>query len=165
MTPALTRAREHLLAILRDPQTPPLTVVAVQHLLERLRTLTPPEGGRDALGDVAALPNPWGHVPLDLLLREAGNQVVATGHGLSAGHEPVHASRTVARLTADPERGRWFCASCRRGGDAPALLASLKGLTRRRATAELIARFGRPAPDSATARHDRRVVRRVTYVG
>jgi hypothetical protein len=65
----------------------------------------------------------------------------------------------------DSAHGRWFCASCHCRGDAPALLASLKGIPRRQAVAELIARFGRPAPVRAAGLRDRRsVVRRVTYV-
>jgi hypothetical protein len=87
----------------------------------------------------------WAHVPLDALLREAGNVVAVRRSGTAtAGHEPCHPSKSNACLVVWPARGRWWCSSCRRGGDAVALVMSLRDWPYHRARIWLGERFGFP---------------------
>jgi hypothetical protein len=92
-------------------------------------------------------PSRWPQVPLELLLEEAGNKVVERYNGtLVSAHEPVHGSKSGTCLVAWPGSGRWWCSSCRQGGDALSLIMSLEGLSYGAARSYLIERFGPPAP-------------------
>lgn len=87
----------------------------------------------------------WAHVPLDVLLQEAGNVVRRRRNGrLESGHEPVHRSTSDRCVVVDPSLGLWWCRSCRRGGDAANLLMKLHGWPYRRAATVLAERFGQP---------------------
>ncbi len=99
-------------------------------------------------GDVA--PSPWQHVPIADLLTEAGNVTVERANGtIVCGHEPIHGSRSGTCLVAWPAEGRWWCSSCRQGGDAVALVMSLHGRGFHRARVYLGERFGFPKQKGA----------------
>jgi hypothetical protein len=79
------------------------------------------------------------------LLTEAGNVVRHRSNGsIVAGHEPVHSSRSRECLVIWPASGGWWCSSCRQGGDAVALVKSLRGWSYHRARVYLGERFGFP---------------------
>ena len=89
----------------------------------------------------------WAHVPLARLFEAAGNEPYERANGtFVCGHEPVHASRSGGCLVIWPRAGRWWCSSCRQGGDAVQAVRSLHGLTFRGAVGWLVARYGPPRP-------------------
>ncbi len=105
----------------------------------------------------------WRHVPIADLLSEAGNAVTERANGtIVGGHEPCHGSRSGACLVLWPDEGRWWCSSCHQGGDAVALLMSLRGWSYRRATRYLAEHHG--LPDSPNKYQRRRRVARVLRV-
>ena len=88
----------------------------------------------------------WAHVPLTDLFVQQGNRVRHRNDGrFETGHEPMHASKSGRCLIVDPTLGRWWCRSCRRGGDAPAYVMDARGWSYRQAAAWLERRYGRPA--------------------
>jgi hypothetical protein len=123
--------------------------------LRQLAALERAASGRSA--EPAARPARWAHVPIAALFEAAGNRVLRRSNGLlECGHEPVHASRSGRCLIIDPASGRWYCRSCRRGGDAIDALRSLRGWDYRQAADWLTARYGPPAGDQQPARRRRR---------
>jgi hypothetical protein len=87
----------------------------------------------------------WLHVPLGELFAAAGNQLRERPNGtIITSHEPAHGSKSGACLVIWPEEGRWWCSSCRRGGDAVQAVKSLEGASYPAAVARLIDRYGRP---------------------
>jgi hypothetical protein len=90
-------------------------------------------------------PSPWRHVPLALLLEAAGNATHERSNGtFVSGHEPVHSSKSGLCLVVWSGEGRFWCASCGRGGDAVSLLMSVQGWSYRAAARYLAVRFGPP---------------------
>lgn len=91
-------------------------------------------------------PSRWAHVPLGELFEQVGNRLHRRADGrFECGHEPVHSSKSGRCVLIDPTAGRWYCRSCRRGGDAATLVMQLRGWTYRQAAAWLAARYGPPA--------------------
>jgi len=85
----------------------------------------------------------WGHVPITDLFVEAGNRLYPRTSGqVETGHEPVHTSKSGRCVLIDPAAGRWWCRSCRTGGDASGLLMSLHGRNYQQATVYLIEHYG-----------------------
>ena len=108
---------------------------------------TPPAGER--------APSRWAHIPLSELFAQAGNTVRVRPDGSAeCGHEPFHASRSGRCVCLDEVAGRWYCRSCRRGGDAATLVMDLHGWPYPRAAAWLDERYG--APNGRTSRPRRR---------
>jgi hypothetical protein len=88
----------------------------------------------------------WAHVPLAALFERSGNVLHPRSNGtVVTGHEPVHRSRSGRCVVLWPTDGRWWCSSCRRGGDAVRAVMSLEGVPYRAALAQLIQRYGAPA--------------------
>ena len=88
----------------------------------------------------------WLHVPLGELFKQAGNVLIARTNGrIVCGHEPVHSSRSGNCLVIWSQEGRWFCTSCRAGGDAIQAVRSLEGVSYPVAIARLTSRYGAPA--------------------
>ena len=88
----------------------------------------------------------WRHVPLPALFEQAGNPLTPRPNGtVQCGHEPVHGSRSGTCVILWPEAGRWWCSSCRQGGDAVQAVRSLEGCSYPAAVARLIDRYGAPA--------------------
>lgn len=91
-------------------------------------------------------PSRWGHVPLAGLFAAAGNSICAgSGGTVRTGHEPCHRSRSGLCLVIWVDEGRWWCSSCRRGGDAVAAVCSLEGVPYAASVARLIEAWGAPA--------------------
>jgi hypothetical protein len=87
----------------------------------------------------------WTHVSLTEVFRLAGNRLYPRANGtFDCGHEPCHGSKSGRCVTINVANGRWFCRSCRRGGDAVAAVQSLFGLDYRGAVKWLTERFGPP---------------------
>ena len=87
----------------------------------------------------------WLHVPLLALFEQAGNVLTRRPNGtVQCGHEPVHSSRSGACVLLWPDDGRWWCSSCRQGGNAVQAVQSLEGCSYLAALARLIDRYGRP---------------------
>ena len=88
----------------------------------------------------------WRHVPLADLFRQAGNEIhERTGGKLQTGHEPAHPSRSGTCVVIWPDSGRWWCSSCRQGGDAVTLIRALYGCTYQEAVWRLAQEYGPPA--------------------
>jgi DNA primase len=105
--------------------------------------MTTAADGRQSENPREPHPSTWAHVDLAELLAAAGNQVAQRRNGsLVSGHEPVHASRSGSCLVVWPESGRWWCSSCRQGGDAISLLMGLEGKTFPQARIAIVRRFG-----------------------
>jgi hypothetical protein len=105
----------------------------------------------------------WRHVPLGELFEVAGNRLHRRSDGrLESGHEPLHGSKSGRCVLIDPAAGRWWCRSCRRGGDAVTLVMQLRGWDHRRATAWLAARYG---PSSDDGRKPDRARKRERWIG
>ena len=136
----------HYKALADDPD--PLVRAVAQRQLARLGRLT--HSGRDAAATSA--PSRWRHVPLVELFEQAGNTVVARSGGrFESGHEPLHRSKSGRCVLIDPSPGRWWCRSCRQGGDAIALVVALRSWTYGRAACWLTSRYGPPASSSPSA--------------
>lgn len=89
---------------------------------------------------------PWGHVPILDLFEQAGNRVhVRPGGRAECGHEPIHGSTSGRCVTIDPDRGIWYCRSCRTGGDVVRLAMQTQGVSGAAAVKWLVARYGPPA--------------------
>lgn len=95
-----------------------------------------------------AIQTRWAHVPLGELFAGQGNLLRVRPDGtVEAGHEPLHSSRSGRCVLIDPARGRWWCRSCRRSGDAAGFVMDARGCSYREAAAWLTARYDpRPAP-------------------
>ncbi|MBX6753654.1 MAG: bifunctional 3'-5' exonuclease/DNA polymerase [Thermorudis peleae] len=90
--------------------------------------------------------NRWPHVPILELFREFGATLREKANGKYVGDHPWrHSSKSGTCLVVWPDEGRWFCSSCRTGGDAAALVADYRGCSYADACRWLEARFG-PAP-------------------
>lgn len=114
--------------------------------LARLERATPPSAGVTTVSR-------WAHVPLVSLFAEAGNEVVARAGGRSeTGHEPLHRSSSGRCVVIDPDRGVWWCRSCRKGGDAATLVMQGHGWSYRRACAWLTETFGQALLSAPPAR-------------
>ena len=101
-------------------------------------------------------PSRWAHVPLAALFEEAGNAIVERPNGTAeCGHEPFHGSRSGRCVLLDPVAGRWWCRSCRRGGDAATLVMDHHGWSYRQAAAWLAGRYGGPTGQPAHPRRPR----------
>ncbi len=87
----------------------------------------------------------WVHVPLGTLFEQQGNRLHWRTNGqVETGHEPFHGSKSGRCVLLDPERGRWWCRSCRRSGDAARLVMDLHGWTYTEAATWLARRYGAP---------------------
>ena len=87
----------------------------------------------------------WGHVPLIDLFEQAGNRVhVRSGGRAESGHEPMHGSKSGRCVTIDPDRGLWYCRSCRTGGDAVRLVMQIRGGVYSASVKWLIETYGPP---------------------
>ena len=84
----------------------------------------------------------FAHVPIADLFERAGNLLQVRGHTARCGHEPVHSSKSGNCLIVWLATQRWWCSSCRAGGDAVAALASLDGVDRRTAATRLTNLYG-----------------------
>lgn len=69
-----------------------------------------------------------GDALVSLYIRRVG-PLTPKGVGKLVGSCPWHSSRSGACLIVWPAEGRWWCSSCRRGGDAIRLLALLEGIS------------------------------------
>jgi len=97
---------------------------------------------RGSHGDTP-LPSSWAHVPLAALFAAQGNVLWAQSRGtIKTGHEPIHGSKSGTCVVIDPDRGLWFCRSCRRGGDAAGFLMALRGWDYRCAAERLRWQYG-----------------------
>lgn len=95
-------------------------------------------------------PSRWSYVPIAALLAAAGNLVIERANGTAvSGHEPVHDSESGTCLVVWPSEGRWWCSSCRQGGDGVALVMGLYGWPYARARVWLGERFGFPPRSEA----------------
>ena len=113
------------------------TVAGRQLARLRWRPVRPPSPPR---------PSRWAHVPLADLFAEQGNRLHRRGDGrIESGHEPIHGSRSGRCVLIDPLLGRWWCRSCRRGGDAAGLVMDIHGCGYRQAAARLAAQHGPPS--------------------
>jgi len=110
-------------------------------------------GAQDSERGVSA----WGHIPFaDLLAALGATGVVARDDRVQSGHDWAHGSRSGACLIAWARTGRWWCSSCRRGGDAVGLVRDALGLGHTAARAWLVARYGAPAGSDLPGRRARR---------
>src|SRR5688500_18849683 len=63
--------------------------------------------------------NRWMQVDLPKLIQGAGCQLADRSDGTLVGdHATAHASRSGSCLVVWPSEGRWWCSSCKAGGDA-----------------------------------------------
>ncbi len=96
-------------------------------------------------------PSRWAHVPLADLFSAQGNHLYQRGTTyVETGHEPHHASKSGRCVLITTDTGRWWCRSCRRGGDAATYVMDVRGCTYPAAVAWLVDRFGRPGGATAT---------------
>lgn len=143
------------------------------HYRERAATATDPVARATARRQLAALERTtsgrpaeqpaklsrWAHVPLAALFEQAGNRIYERSNGrFECGHEPAHGSKSGRCVLIDPALGRWYCRSCRCGGDAVAALMSLRGWVYRQAAEWLAAQFGPPAAAAARPATRRRTL-------
>jgi hypothetical protein len=151
-TPSATPADPRAAYRARAASTPdPLDRTVARRQLARLERAA--RLGRDAAASVLP-PSRWRHVPLGELFEQAGNRLRQRSNGLlEYGHEPVHGSKSGRCVLVDPTTGRWYCRSCRRGGDAIDALRSLRGWTYRQAAAWLAERYGPPAETAPKLQH------------
>jgi len=68
------------------------------------------------------------------------------GDGKSVGPCPWHSSRSRECLVVWADEGRWWCSSCKRGGDAVAWVALLEGISFAKARRRLGLARGVQAP-------------------
>jgi len=107
------------------------------HQLTRLSPRAQPRGPSTRLQ--------WPPEALAAVFASAGNTPVYRADGsFRCGHEPVHGSRSGACLVGWPATGRWWCSSCRQGGDLVRAVQSLEGCRYAVAVARLYERYGRP---------------------
>jgi hypothetical protein len=89
----------------------------------------------------------WRHADLVTLFAEAGNELKPTKNGKTyqGGHPYRHDSKSGTCLVVWPGEGRWWCSSCKAGGDAADVLVD-RGTATDRNEAEriLTERFGPP---------------------
>jgi hypothetical protein len=86
----------------------------------------------------------WSHCPITAILRIWGNTPKQCGDGRwTSGHEPAHSSSSGTCLSADDERGLWYCSSCESGGGPLALVVSILD-SRTDARRWLAEHFGEP---------------------
>src|SRR4051812_21582799 len=86
---------------------------------------------------------------LETLFAEAGNIIQhGSGDRVESGHEPKHSSSSGTCVLIDAIEGRWYCRSCKKGGDAVTFVRDLKGCGYEEAVAYLTDRFGPPIPDN-----------------
>lgn len=95
-----------------------------------------------------ATQRPWGHT-LEHLFTDAGNVIQRRDARLRCGHEPFHSSQSGTCVVIDPTAGYWYCSSCRRSGDALALVMALHDLKFSAAEAWLIEQYGTPKSTDA----------------
>jgi DNA primase len=102
--------------------------------------------------DTPARPSPWQHVPLvDFFAND--NTIYSRSDGrLECGHEPHHGSKSARCVLVDPSTGRWYCRSCRRGGDAASFVMALNGWSYRQAAEWLTTQYGAAPTDSRRRR-------------
>src|SRR5439155_799434 len=116
--------------------------------LRKISSANPPNPPNPAV----AAPNPaqgrasrWAHVPLTTLFEEQGNRLFPRPGGLyESGHEPMHGSKSGRCVFIEPAAGRWWCRSCRQGGDAASFVMTLNGWNYARAARWLTERYGSP---------------------
>lgn len=76
-------------------------------------------------------------VALQALIAEITGPLQERSGGRMVGHCPWHASRSGTCLIIFPGGRRWWCSSCRRGGDAAAWIALTEGTDRSEALRRL----------------------------
>lgn len=112
----------------------------------RLREITEELARRTAQAPAQRRGNRWPHVPILELFHEFGATLREKANGKYVGDHPWrHSSKSGTCLVVWPDEGRWWCSSCRTGGDAAALVADYQGCSYVDACRWLEARFG-PAP-------------------
>ena len=85
---------------------------------------------------------------LEALFVEAGNTITrGAGGRVEAGHEPKHGSTSGSCVLLDLDDGRWYCRSCKSGGDAVTLVRDFRSCSYEEAVAYLVDRFGPPKDD------------------
>jgi hypothetical protein len=119
-------------------------LAALERLLRRKAVSENEDVSRDTSRNTLSK-SKWSHVPLVDIFRLAGNRVYPRSDGtFDCGHEPCHGSKSGRCVTVNVATGRWFCRSCRQGGDAVAAVRSLFGLDYGGAIKWLTERFGPP---------------------
>jgi hypothetical protein len=126
------RLREHYAALMQDPDPHRRALATAQ--LRRLDALQLP-------GRAGYLPAEVSTAPADVDLVALVAQVVGPlqrrGDGTQVGPCAWHASRSGTCLVVWPAEGRWWCWSCRRGGDAIGWVALVEGIDREAARRRL----------------------------
>jgi hypothetical protein len=85
----------------------------------------------------------WAHVLVDLFAKD--NPVTRRPNStLTCGHEPWHSSRSGRCVIIWPSTGRWWCSSCRKGGDAVTYVMARQGCDYASAAQWLGERYGFP---------------------
>jgi hypothetical protein len=99
----------------------------------------------------------WAHVDsVELLSQLGASNIEQRGGRIQSGHDWAHGSRSGACLVLWPTEGRWWCSSCRRGGDLLALVRDALGLGHDAAWTWLAARYRPPAIGRPSGRRARR---------
>jgi len=129
----------------------PIEAEVAKRQLAALKQLLNPQavcGQRLARGNTSSNTSSkykWTHVSLTDIFQLAGNRLHPRPNGtVDCGHEPCHGSKSGRCVTIDPTSGRWFCRSCRQGGDLVAAVQSLFGLDYWGAVQWLSERYGVP---------------------
>lgn len=132
-----------------DPITREIARLQLNRLSQERRRFTGAKAG----------PSRWAHVPLADLFVEQGNRIARLADGLiECGHEPIHASRSDRCVLLDATRGRWWCRSCRKSGDAATYVMIVRGCLYREAAAWLSDRYGAPVGWRGPRRQRRRIL-------
>jgi hypothetical protein len=88
-------------------------------------------------------------VDLVTLIEQAIGPLQRRPSGAMVGRCPWHSSRSGTCMVVWPDEGRWWCSSCRRGGDAVQWLHLVEGIS----SGEARRRLGlAPAPYPARSR-------------
>ena len=116
--------------------------VAAELLRQIAQAAAPASSAASGTSDCLSV---WGHVDgADLLNRLGASDVDCRADRLQSGHDWAHGSRTGGCLVFWPGEGRWWCASCRRGGDTVVLVRDAIGLDYATATDWLVEQYGPP---------------------
>jgi hypothetical protein len=138
-SPALRGILEHWHQVARGDD--PVEAAVAQHMLAQWRTATR-RVGESHDQDEDRPPERWARCLADLI--DTDEQHWSDTEHFKTGHSLAHSSRSGTCLSVNLTRGRWYCSSCHRHGDAIGWLVQHQGMSRGQAWMALRRRYGDP---------------------